>query len=117
MQKRIRRSSFAPKHKHELSAHLCFSSLSLLRRWNSENVGIDPARYGCVALHGTGTPLGDPIEVGALGQALAQSTENKTNPPIHIGSVKSCYGHSEGAAGLTGTILAIKAISTQVRVN
>ena len=50
-----------------------------------------------MAVHGTGTPLGDPIEVGALGQALARSGGNAI-----LGSVKSVYGHTEGAAGLTG---------------
>jgi acyl transferase domain-containing protein len=37
-----------------------------------------------VAVHGTGTPLGDPIEVGALGAALASSS----SPGLAIGSVK-----------------------------
>lgn len=76
---------------------------------------MDTGRYGYVALHGTGTPLGDPIEMGALGQALTASTTSEHSPAITIGSVKSCYGHSEGAAGLTGTLLAIKALSTKVR--
>jgi Beta-ketoacyl synthase, C-terminal domain len=54
-----------------------------------------------VALHGTGTPLGDPIEVSALGQAL----QGRGAPQRHVvtlAAVKSCYGHTEGAAGLTG---------------
>lgn len=52
----------------------------------------------------TGTPLGDPIEVGALGQALA------AGPGLPrctaVGSVKSVFGHTEGAAGLSGLLLA-----------
>ena len=52
-----------------------------------------------VAVHGTGTPLGDPIEVGALGNAYAQAKGS-----VVLGSVKACYGHTEGAAGLTGTV-------------
>lgn len=54
-----------------------------------------------VALHGTGTPLGDPIETGALGQALS-ARGAPFQPAVAIAAVKSCYGHTEGAAGLTG---------------
>ena len=54
-----------------------------------------------MALHGTGTPLGDPIETGALGQALpARGQAAKT--VVSIAAVKSCYGHTEGTAGITG---------------
>ena len=64
-----------------------------------------PADVRYVAVHGTGTPLGDPIEVGALGAALAVkggSVAGYAAPPL--GSVKACYGHTEGAAGVTGEI-------------
>ena len=74
--------------------------------------GTSAPDYGYVALHGTGTPLGDPIEMGALGQALASSSGS--GAAIAIGSVKSCYGHTEGAAGLTGALLAISALQTGV---
>ena len=62
-----------------------------------------PADVRYVGVHGTGTPLGDPIEVGALGAALASkgSSENGQAAPT-LGSVKACYGHTEGAAGVTG---------------
>ncbi|GAB4814934.1 hypothetical protein N2152v2_001980 [Parachlorella kessleri] len=53
-----------------------------------------------VSIHGTGTPLGDPIELGALAQVF-QSTD-----AITLVSNKSCFGHTEGAAGLTGLLLA-----------
>ena len=59
---------------------------------------VDPTQ---VALHGTGTPLGDPIEVGALGQAL-QGRGAPRRGVLTLAAVKSCYGHTEGAAGLTG---------------
>ena len=80
---------------------------------NIQCTGTDSESYRYVALHGTGTPLGDPIEMGALGQALASSSGKESPPNISIGSIKSCYGHSEGAAGLTGSLLAIKALTTQ----
>jgi phthiocerol/phenolphthiocerol synthesis type-I polyketide synthase C len=56
-----------------------------------------------VAVHGTGTPLGDPIEVGALGQSLSRVPNQQL---VAVGSVKACYGHTEGTAGLTGNYTA-----------
>ena len=70
-----------------------------------------------VAVHGTGTPLGDPIEVGALGQAGGSRSNGNSNrtsaQPVVLGSVKSCYGHTEGAAGLTGLLMAAMAATQQ----
>jgi acyl transferase domain-containing protein len=63
----------------------------------------------------TGTPLGDPIEVGALGQALsgrhAAAAEAAARQPVALASVKACFGHTEGAAGLTGALLALQALN------
>lgn len=56
---------------------------------------------GTVCVHGTGTPLGDPIEIGALGQGLKRSVGHSSS--ILILSNKSCFGHTEGTAGLSGT--------------
>ena len=64
------------------------------------------AQLASVSLHGTGTPLGDPIEVGALGSALGHSKTCDALRVMSLGSSKSCYGHTEGTAGLTGTLLA-----------
>jgi 3-oxoacyl-(acyl-carrier-protein) synthase/acyl carrier protein len=69
--------------------------------------GLAAEDLGFVALHGTGTPLGDPIEMGALGQALSGGPPGRQ--PLTLGSVKSCYGHTEGAAGVTGLLLAVQA--------
>ena len=62
---------------------------------------IAPSNLTFVALHGTGTPLGDPIEMSALGVALTHSND-QPRMPLTTGSVKACYGHTEGAAGVTG---------------
>lgn len=73
------------------------------------------ARY--FAVHGTGTPLGDPIEVSALGQALFDDDADSNvsvSEQLTVGSVKSCYGHTEGAAGLTGVLLVLQAMNHQV---
>jgi acyl transferase domain-containing protein len=60
--------------------------------------GMSPARAQYVELHGTGTPVGDPIEAAALGAALGARTE------VVVGSVKTNIGHLEGAAGIAGLI-------------
>jgi len=59
-----------------------------------------------IECHGTGTPLGDPIEVGALKEVLGQDREK----PVVLGAVKSNIGHLEGAAGVVGLIKAVEVL-------
>ncbi|MEH6542177.1 MAG: amino acid adenylation domain-containing protein, partial [Halopseudomonas sp.] len=65
---------------------------------------IDPATIGLMEAHGTGTKLGDPIEVAALSEAWGHYTDNKGY--CAIGSVKTNIGHLDTAAGLAGCIKA-----------
>jgi len=67
------------------------------------DAGIDPGRAGYVECHGTGTALGDPLEVNALGTVVGTDS---AGPPCLIGSVKSNVGHLEAAAGLAGLLKA-----------
>ncbi len=72
--------------------------------------GVDAATVSYVETHGTGTPLGDPIEIEGLRQAFSASEEQRSGP-CFVGSVKSNIGHLESAAGIAGlikTILCLK---------
>lgn len=73
------------------------------------SAGVMPETITYVETHGTGTALGDPIEIAALTQAFRRSTF-KTGF-CAIGSVKSNIGHASRAAGIAGllkTVLALK---------
>jgi polyketide synthase PksL len=67
--------------------------------------GIDPETISYIEAHGTGTILGDPIEIQGLKQAFSQFTQKKHF--CAIGSVKSNIGHAESAAGISGLIKAV----------
>ncbi|MBF0465561.1 MAG: SDR family NAD(P)-dependent oxidoreductase [Nitrospirae bacterium] len=66
------------------------------------NAGVEASEVSFIEAHGTGTALGDPIEVGALG-AVFKPVKSKGNPLV-IGSVKTNFGHLEAAAGVAGLI-------------
>ncbi|MBK5305038.1 MULTISPECIES: type I polyketide synthase, partial [Gammaproteobacteria] len=61
-----------------------------------------------VETHGTGTVLGDPIEVNALGAALCQG--RTSDQRLTLGSVKANIGHLESAAGMAGIIKVVMAL-------
>ncbi|MBU8536761.1 SDR family NAD(P)-dependent oxidoreductase [Falsiroseomonas tokyonensis] len=63
-----------------------------------ERAGTPPASISYIEAHGTGTALGDPVEVAGLGRAFAGLPEGS----LPIGSVKSNIGHLEAAAGIAG---------------
>jgi polyketide synthase PksL len=64
--------------------------------------GLDPGNIGYLEAHGTGTKLGDPIEVSALTKAFREYTPQ--NQYCAIGSVKTNIGHGITAAGVAGLI-------------
>ncbi|ACS85231.1 SDR family NAD(P)-dependent oxidoreductase [Musicola paradisiaca] len=76
------------------------------------NAGVDPRSVGYIEAHGTGTPLGDPIEIDGLKSAFKDlyrktpATTDLGNRPQHcgLGSVKTNVGHLEMAAGIAGVI-------------
>jgi acyl transferase domain-containing protein/acyl carrier protein len=75
------------------------------------NAGVKPSQVSYIEAHGTGTALGDPIEVGALGAVFGKG-HSKDNP-LMIGSVKTNIGHAEGAAGIAGLIKVVLGLQHQ----
>ena len=71
------------------------------------NARISPADVSYIEAHGTGTAIGDPIEVEALAEVLGQSAEHD---PCYIGAVKTNLGHLEAAAGVAGLIKTVLAL-------
>ena len=63
---------------------------------------IDPESISYVETHGTGTPVGDPIEIAALSKAFQTKTASKNH--CAIGSIKANIGHLDAAAGVAGLI-------------
>ncbi|MEM6278219.1 MAG: amino acid adenylation domain-containing protein [Verrucomicrobiota bacterium] len=68
------------------------------------NAGVDARSIGYLEAHGTGTPLGDPIEVAALTEAFSRTTSDKDF--CALGTAKTNVGHLDIAAGVTGLIKA-----------
>jgi acyl transferase domain-containing protein/surfactin synthase thioesterase subunit/aryl carrier-like protein len=70
-----------------------------------KNTHLSPEDIGYLEAHGTGTSLGDPIEIDAINDVFASDPQRKT--PLIIGSVKGNIGHVESAAGIAGIIKTI----------
>ena len=70
-----------------------------------ESAGLDYASTRYFEAHGTGTPVGDPIEASAISEVFTKYRSSKD--PIYIGALKSNIGHLEGAAGIAGLLKSV----------
>ncbi len=66
--------------------------------------GVDPRTVGMIEAHGTGTPVGDPIEYASLANVYG------VDGPCALASVKTNFGHSQAASGTLGLIKAVLAL-------
>jgi len=78
---------------------------SALLKESYRKAGIAVADIDYIEAHGTGTAIGDPIEMQAIGDALGKPRSKDT--PLLIGSVKSNLGHLEAASGVAGLVKAL----------
>jgi acyl transferase domain-containing protein len=88
----------------------------LLKAYRS--AGIDPRELSYIEAHGTGTPLGDPIETEGLKLAFKElykdrGLDSPVVPHCSIGSVKTNIGHLEAAAGIAGMIKVLLCLKHQ----
>ena len=82
---------------------------SAIRAAYNRAIGISYASTGYFECHGTGTPVGDPLEVAAIRRVFGDHTA--ANKPMLIGSIKTNLGHSEpvsGIAGIMKTVLSLE---------
>jgi acyl transferase domain-containing protein/NADP-dependent 3-hydroxy acid dehydrogenase YdfG len=81
-----------------------------------EDAGIDFHRVGYIECHGTGTELGDPVEISGLKTVAKElldadaAAEKQATLPCYLGSIKSNIGHLEYGAGVVGMIKVIQQI-------
>lgn len=87
-----------PEAQEELIAAACLDA------------GINPQEITYVECHGTGTKIGDPIEISAIQNTIAKGRKDT----CYVGSVKSNIGHLESAAGIAGLIKSVACLSNGV---
>ncbi|KAI0535679.1 hypothetical protein GGR58DRAFT_503995 [Xylaria digitata] len=63
--------------------------------------------------HGTGTPVGDPIEVSAVGNVFASTRSGAPEDRLRIGSVKTNLGHTEGASAIAAVMKVVLSLEAE----
>lgn len=88
-------------HTNGLTAPNGLSQQDVIKR-ALENAGVESSQVGYIEAHGTGTSLGDVIELESLSAIFGQ--QDREHPLCFLGSAKTNIGHLEGAAGIAGLI-------------
>ena len=83
-------------------------SQSAVIRQALHNAGLSPSDVSYIEAHGTGTSLGDPIELGSMSEVFSE--QRALNDPLWIGSIKTNIGHLEAAAGIAGIMKLVLAL-------
>ncbi|MBD1912900.1 MULTISPECIES: polyketide synthase [unclassified Leptolyngbya] len=86
-------------------------SQQALVRQALDNSRVQPEQVSYLEAHGTGTALGDPIEVNALGAVFGG--DRASGKPLILGSVKPTIGHLEAASGIAGLLKVVLALKHQ----
>lgn len=86
-------------HKSGITIPSCHMQTELMTKAYAK-AGIDPDQLDYMEAHGTGTPVGDPIETRSIGNAIGKNRST----PLPIGSIKSNLGHLEPASGVAGLV-------------
>ncbi|MFE7093435.1 aminotransferase class I/II-fold pyridoxal phosphate-dependent enzyme [Streptomyces erythrochromogenes] len=73
------------------------------------DAGLAPGAVGYLEAHGTGTPVGDPVELAVLRELRGEDAA-----PAHLGAVKAVVGHSLNSAGLAGLVKSVLAVQRGV---
>ncbi|KAJ1512452.1 hypothetical protein HMI54_015703 [Coelomomyces lativittatus] len=77
-----------------------------------KQAGIAPSQLSYIEAHGTGTPLGDPIELQAIKSVLQSDVTSELT--CYVGSTKTNIGHLEAAAGMAGLIKVLGALQNRI---
>lgn len=78
-----------------------------------KNANLMPRDIDYIECHGTGTPLGDPIEVNAIANIFEKHSATEQKNPLVLGTVKTNIGHLEAAAGIAGLIKVVLALKNE----
>ena len=87
-------------HTEDLMVHPGVEGQKIMLDAAYKSAGISPADVQYVECHGTGTRVGDPVELTALGKTMGKNRDT----PLLVGSIKTNFGHTEAAAGMAGLI-------------
>ncbi len=78
--------------------HPSVKGQELVMRKAYERAHLDPSKTAYLECHGTGTPVGDPIEVRAVSNAMNDTRSSEK--PLLLGAIKASISHSEAASGI-----------------